>query len=200
MTPAQARELIPALRRVARKYASKFWWADPRDLEQEAWMAALHAAPRWERGKGTTLIGWCSAAAAWALRDFGMQNATPLTPAHKKKWDWRAVSAIPITSTGAAPEEDERGELQLEDPGPTPDAAAERARVHAMVEVAVRAAIRQADATGLAGPVLLGGKTPAQMARWSKVPEADARRAVSELRAKLAKDDTLRKLWKGTGT
>lgn len=62
-----------AISRVTRMYKRKYWWADEKELRQEAWVAVLKAIPNWDPRFGdnpNSMDRYLWNAANYALRPF----------------------------------------------------------------------------------------------------------------------------------
>lgn len=95
--------------KAARRYARRVFWADPADLEQEAYVAALDARKSWEPDCGVPFTAYAWRACMNHLRTFCWRNSSPVSETQMRLETLRGVhrSALGIDLPDASPLPDE---------------------------------------------------------------------------------------------
>jgi hypothetical protein len=180
----------------ARKAARIAWWADLRDLQGEAWVAALEADASYDPAVGrVSRSTWVQCAVDHHLREWVRQTSSPAR--------LRRAGSGPIPRRAELPRETESAEaamaLALLPPAlvdaRTPEELLCEARGRAAARREVPAALQAADPAGLAAQVLLAGQKPASVSKDRRVPVQQVYAATAKAKALLRRNRILRQAY-----
>lgn len=161
------REVEGGVRRVAKKWRS----ADADDLRQEAWEAALEARRTFDASRGTAFSAYVGRAIRWRLENYMLRVSQAVSFPNNS----RARHEMGARPTRCVPAEDS----PLVSPAPTPERALDEKRWQVRL---VARMIRTA-----------GGAVELRVA--VNGPSPDERRLAKVVRARLAADEELRRMW-----
>lgn len=167
------------IEKVIRRYASKCWWADIRDLRQEGWVALLEAKRRFEPQRGTPFSAFAWVCVTFAIRNYLWEQSAPVTgPKHRG----RKLEGMQRESVAKI--------RHMPAPGDTTEAEAWWAQVRQIVSTAIL------DGHGghFAAAVLLDGMHPADVAREVGLPATQIYRFTGAARRRIKADEAMREL------
>lgn len=142
MTKAEQEKVARLARVAARRYKRRCWWADVKDLEQEAWVAAMLAKRSWKSDRGTPFEAYAWVAMVRWMRGYLLRNSSPASV------PWGALEAAKgLRSAGEVKE-------STPDPDPSPEASVVEAYWRRAVRRAFRDVAVEVDAAGLAEALL----------------------------------------------
>jgi DNA-directed RNA polymerase specialized sigma24 family protein len=157
----------------------KYWWADLRDLNSEAWVAALAAADRYtEKAGHAAPWTWVSRNVRWELTAWVTATTSPV---HQR-------SHARFTKVRTFSLDTPEAEVILASEAEPPDQALADAQARAAIQRVVAGVIKQVDPDGLAAPVLLDGAAPAEVAAARGVPVLSVYRAAARVKRALYKN------------
>lgn len=173
--------------RVARRYAVRVWWADEKELVQEAWLAILTALRPGgpyvqECGVPRTAYAW--RAAVLHLREFLWRQSAPVRAPHHKLKELRGVHRAEVT---------EESIVTFEDPAQLLEekrwTESVRSQVHYLLD-------KLGADSGVAARVVVHEEEPAEVARDLALPTSHVYRTARAARTMMSDNAMLHQLLK----
>lgn len=168
-------------RKAAKRYARRCWWADVKDLEQEALLATVKAAGTFDPSVGVPFAGYAWRAAVLALKPYLWKQSSPVSASWNDMLDRKLAGVQRAEVDTTVPEEKD-----------TPDDELDRRR---WCEEVWKRALAHDPSGGLAVAVLLNGEKSADVAARHGVPVQTVYNATTRTKARIAKDPDLWNLW-----
>lgn len=177
--------LEEVVEKVARAYAAKCWWADLRDLKQEAWVAILEAEATYNPARGArSQYAWSSA--VYALRAYTWEMSSPVRAPRKRLPETAGMRRVAVDVL-----------LDMPDPTPSPLEQAHSAKLTSEWLAHVRALVAQGHLADEVTRVLLDGERPSRVAREAGIAPWQLWRATKQARERLEQDPELSSAVKG---
>jgi DNA-directed RNA polymerase specialized sigma24 family protein len=169
-------EIIALSKQRARRKGRRVWWADQRDLTNQAAVAILGALRHFDPTRGPPEAAYCAFVADRALGNYLLQQSSPVSAARGKHQTELAMTRRAPVSEGLIDVhavEDAYAALELAE------------RIH------YRLVALDESHRGVALRVLLDGVKPAQEAQRTGLTVREVYRHVSQLRQRIGGDTTL---------
>lgn len=194
MTAAEKLRLEKVVRLAARRYARKCWWADPAELEQEAWRWACEAAQTFDPDYGAPLEAYVWRAIINRLWIYLWGVSAPVSESQHHLKDLAGVLHTPLEVENASGQVVQTDGLN--DRRPLPDEQADYNRWREALQQAVRGAILSGRDGWLAYAVLVREAQPAKVAAAHKVSVERVYDATNKARERLCGSYRLLTLWR----
>lgn len=178
-------ELHKMVKKVARRYKARCWWADEADLVQEGWVAVMRARRTWsaekaaDPTKGCAFAGYAERAVALTMRDWLWRHSAPVTGPKGRGERLAGLTRAPMEALSVHTT-------------PAPDMG--RAEWWQTLNEHLASVLCESDPDGVAERVLLDGVTSTEAAATSGVTASEVRRRVREAKKRLATSEVLRSL------
>ena len=181
MTKDELDVALEVSKKAARRYARRCWWADVKDLEQEAVLATVKAAGTFDPAVGVPFAGYAWRAAILALKPYLWRQSSPVSAS------WGNIIGRKLEGLQRA-----EVDLTIPDDRGDPDTVLDDKR---WCEQVWRRAVALDLSGGLAIEVLLLGEKSADVAARHGVPVQTVYNATTRAKARMTNDKELYELW-----
>lgn len=196
LTDEQLEKINSNAVKAAARYKKRCWWASIDDMRQEATVAQLAAAKRYDPTKGRhgniEFGAYTWGIAVRAIRRMLLKSSAPVT-AHHRLNVLKGIVHTPLTITNHQGEERERPELKAQD-APS-DEIAQRAQISRQVHARMIKLVG-ADSVDFALGVLTGEFKPRDIAEYHRVDPKSVYRSARAIKRAIEEDRQLWKLWR----
>ena len=189
LTKRQLKEITNNAGKATSRYMRQCWWADPKDMKQEAIAAQLKAAPNWDRQCGVPFGAYLWRVAVLSIRNWLWRASAPVSSRSRPE-RLRGIQHLALLVFTADGQAYERPELRTH---ATPEANAQGTERSRKVQARL-VALLGADGAKLATGVLSKEYTPGDLAYENNIPPAQVYRMMRQIRTRLH-DQELYDLW-----
>jgi len=181
MTKDELSIAMDVAQKAARRYARRCWWADVKDLEQEATLATVKAARTFDPTVGVPFAGYAWRAAILALKPYLWKMSSPVSAS------WGDMLNRKLAGMHRA-----EVDLTIQDERTLQDDELDQRR---WCEQVWKRAVALDPSGGLAVEVLLMGEKSSDVAERHGVPVQTVYNATTRAKARMTNDKELWELW-----